>query len=84
MTYSVYMVLNLLFNLLELAIFIECIASWIPQIQGNRFVNLIHNFIYPILDPFRKLQDRFIPGLPVDFSPIFAFLVLNLLRGLIR
>ncbi|OOM80169.1 YggT family protein [Clostridium sp. BL-8] len=84
MIYSVYMVLNLLFNLLELAIFIECIASWIPQIQGNRFVNLIHNFIYPILDPFRRLQDRFIPGLPVDFSPIFAFLVLNLLRGLIR
>jgi YggT family protein len=84
MIYSVYMVLNLLFNLLELAIFIECIASWLPQIQGNRFVNLIHSFIYPILDPFRRLQDRFIPGLPVDFSPIFAFLVLNLLRGLIR
>jgi YggT family protein len=83
MIYSVYMVLNLLFNILELAIFIECIASWIPQIQGNKFINLIHNFIYQLFDPFRSLQDRLIPGLPVDFSPILAFLVLNFLRSLI-
>lgn len=83
MIYSVYAVLSLLFSLLELTIFIECIASWIPQIQGYKFFNVIHNFIYPLLDPFRRLQDRFMPGLPVDFSPIFALLVINLLRGFI-
>lgn len=81
--YSIAMVLNTLFNLLELTIFIECISSWIPQIQGNKFISLIHNFIYPVLEPFRKLQDRFIPGLAMDLSPIIALLVINLLRGLI-
>lgn len=83
MIYSVYMVLNLLFNILELTIFIECIASWIPQTQGNKFIELIHNFINPILEPFRRLQDKLIPGLPMDFSPIAALLVLNLIRGFI-
>lgn len=83
MMYSVYTVLNLLFNLLELAIIIECAASWIPQIQGSKYMKLIHNFIYPVLEPFRRLQDRIIPGLPIDFSPICAFFVLNLLRSFV-
>lgn len=83
LAYSIAMVLNSLFSLLELTIFIECIASWIPQIQGNKFIGIIHNFVYPILEPFKKLQNRFSPGLPMDFSPIIALLVINLLRGII-
>ncbi|EKQ56890.1 MULTISPECIES: YggT family protein [unclassified Clostridium] len=83
MIYSIQMVLYLLFNIIELTIFIECIASWVPQVQGNKFINLIHNFVYPILEPIRRLQDRLIPGLPMDFSPVIALLIINLLRGLI-
>ncbi|MCE5221435.1 MAG: YggT family protein [Clostridium sp.] len=83
MIYSIVMVLNTLLNLLELAIFIECIASWIPQIQGNKFISIIHNFIYPLLEPFRKLQDKFISGLPMDFSPIIALLVIDLFKRLL-
>lgn len=81
--YSIAMVINKLFNLLELAILIECISSWIPQIQGNKFVNIIHNFTYPLLEPFRKLQDRFISGLPMDFSPIIALFVIDLLKRIL-
>jgi len=81
--YSLAMVLNTLFKLLELAILLECIASWIPQIQGNKFISLIHNFTYPLLDPFRRLQDKFSPGLPMDFSPIIALFVIDVLKRLL-
>lgn len=81
--YSIVRILNTLFNLLELAILVECIASWIPQIQGNKFISIIHNFTYPLLEPFRKLQDRFSSGLPIDFSPIIALFVIDLLKRLL-
>jgi len=82
--YSLAMVLKMLFGLLELAILLECIASWIPEIQGNKFISLIHNFTYPLLDPFRRLQDKFSPGLPMDFSPIIALFVIDLLKRLLK
>ena len=84
MIYSLAMVLKMLFGLLELAILLECIASWIPEIQGNKFISLIHNFTYPLLDPFRRLQDKFSPGLPMDFSPIIALFVIDLLKRLLK
>jgi YggT family protein len=77
------MVINTLFEVLELAILLECIASWIPEIQGNKFISLIHNFTYPLLDPFRRLQDKFSPGLPMDFSPIIALFVIDILKRLL-
>lgn len=72
-----------LFNLLELAILLEVILSWIPQIGNNKFVSTIHNFIYPMMEPLKGLQDRLIPGLPIDFSPILALFILDILRRVI-
>ncbi len=80
---QIIMLLSMLLSLLEITIFIECIASWIPQFQGNKFMILVHNITYPILQPFRNLQNRFSPGLPMDFSPIIALFVINIIRRLL-
>lgn len=72
-----------LFNLLELAILLEVILSWLPQIGNNKFVNTIHNIIYPMMEPLKGLQDRLIPGLPIDFSPIIALFILDILKRLL-
>lgn len=72
-----------LFNLLQLAILLEVILSWLPQIGNNKFVSMIHNFIYPMMEPLKALQDRLIPGLPIDFSPILALFILDILKRLI-
>lgn len=84
MIYSVYIVIDMFLNILELAIFIECIVSWIPQIQGNKFIDLLHSFVNPVLEPIRKLQYRLSPGSPLDFSPIFALIIINFLQRIIQ
>ena len=83
MAYSALVVLNSLFSLLTLIIIVDCVASWIPQLQDNKIIRVIHEFIYPILEPIRRLQDKLIPGLPMDFSPIMALLLLNMLRKIV-
>jgi len=83
MLYSITMVLNTFFNLLELAIFIEIIASWIPQMQGNKFISIIRNFTYPFLEPLKNLQDKLIPGVPMDFSPIIAIFIIDFFKRIL-
>lgn len=83
MIYSIFAVLDIFFNLLELAIIVNFISSWIPQSQSNKIVRTINDFIDPVLEPIRRLQDRLIPGLPIDFSPMVLLLIINLIRGMI-
>jgi len=80
---SIVTVLNMLFGLLEIAILIECISSWVPQLQENKVIRVVHDFIYPILEPLKRLQDKVIPGLPMDFSPIIALVIINILRRIV-
>ena len=80
------MIINIiikLFNLLELAILLEVIISWIPQLRDNKFVSIIHNFVYPMMEPIKALQNRLVPGLPIDFSPIVALFILDVFKKLL-
>ncbi|MDU4476145.1 YggT family protein [Clostridium sp.] len=69
--------MNTVFGIIELAILIECIASWIPQLRYNKFMDIVYAITNPILTPFRSLQDRFFPDSPIDFSPIIALFVID-------
>ena len=75
--------MNTVFGIIELAILIECIASWIPQLRYNKFMDIVYAITNPILTPFRALQDRFFPDSPIDFSPIIAFFVISMAQRLI-
>ncbi len=76
-------VINSVFGLLELAILVECIASWVPQLRYNSFMEMIYKITTPILEPFRQLQDRFFGNSPIDFSPIIALFALDIIRNFI-
>lgn len=75
--------LNLLFNFLECAIFLEVILSWVAPGKGNKLTDLLHVFTEPFMGPSRKIQEKFIPNLAIDFSPIFALLIIDVLRRVI-
>jgi YggT family protein len=73
--------LGLLFGFLETLIIIDVILSWVYK-GDNSLVRLIHVFTEPLLLPGKKLQEKIIPGIPVDFSPIIAFAILRFLESI--
>lgn len=61
-------------------LFARIIGSWVPEIQETK----VMQFIAFYTDPYLNLFRRIIPPLGVmDISPIFAFLVLELIRMLV-
>ncbi|MCM8711014.1 YggT family protein [Clostridium sp. SYSU_GA19001] len=72
--------LNMLFNIIEYAIFIDVILSWVYRGRGNSLIDILHIFTEPFMAPARRLQERFVPGGMLDFSPILAYFILNILR----
>lgn len=75
--------ISLLFRFLEGAILIDVILSWIMPREGNAFIDLLHVFTEPFMIPGRKIQEKLMPGLMIDFSPIIALFIIDILRGII-
>ncbi|MTK11104.1 MAG: YggT family protein [Clostridiaceae bacterium] len=75
--------LSLLFRLLEGAILVDVILSWVMPGRRGGFIDLLHVFTDPFMIPGRKIQEKLIPGLMIDFSPIIALLILDILQRII-
>ena len=78
---SLYQAVDNLFNLLWFLIVLRILLSWFPDIDWwKQPFKLLYMLTEPILEPFRKLIPP-INGL--DISPIFAFLVINIVQTVI-
>lgn len=73
----------MLFTIVRFAILAEVVLSWVMQGRENVFTAVIHSISEPLMAPARKLQEKFINGLPIDFSPIVALLFLNIIENLV-
>ncbi|QGU95123.1 YggT family protein [Clostridium bovifaecis] len=74
---------GLLFQIIELLIFVDVMLSWVYRGE-NSLTRLVHTFTDPFLYPGRRIQDRLMPGLPVDLSPIIGLFILWILEALIN
>ena len=75
-----------LINIIEMALIIRAVLSWIPNLsRDNPFVKILNQVTEPILSPIRKLIEKssFGSGTMIDFSPLIAFLILELLKKII-
>lgn len=70
-------------RVIELVIFIECILSWVIQDYNNELMSTLRRITVPILEPFRKLQYRFLGNTSIDISPILAFVALEIVEKII-
>ena len=78
--------ISLLLKALIVAIFIRAISSWIFPDPYTKFMRTIIQITEPILAPTRKLLYRYgvSQRIPVDISPIVAFVVLDILISVVR
>lgn len=74
-----YNFIRILCDVLILALIIRAVLSWFPIAnRGNAIVAIVFQVTEPVLAPIR----RFLPTMGcIDFSPLVAFFVLQLIRS---
>lgn len=72
------------FSIIYILMFVRIALSWVRVSPYNKVVNTIYQLTDPILEPFKRLIDRFgINTGMIDFSPLIAYLVLQFVEKLI-
>jgi len=75
-----YVLIDLTFSLLMVALIIRVFSSWFGLTRHNRWIGITYQLTDWMVEPIR----RFMPALGMfDFSPLVAWLLLSLLRGLV-
>jgi len=78
----IFNLINAILSLLVLAIFIRALLSWFYPVGKDPWTRLLVNVTEPILAPIRSVLARIMP-IPMDFSPIVAWLLIVLLQNLL-
>ncbi|MCB2359312.1 YggT family protein [Clostridium estertheticum] len=78
-----YNVINMFFKVLEYAILIEVGLSWFYAGRSNQYIEILHKITNPLLEPGRKIQDRYFGNMMIDFSPIIAFGIIMILKQIV-
>ncbi|MBU3091522.1 YggT family protein [Clostridium sp. CM028] len=73
----------MIFNVLEYAIIIEVGLSWVYRGRSNQYIELLHKITGPLLEPGRKVQEKYFSNTMVDFSPIIALIILMILKRIV-
>lgn len=69
-----------LFDVIYYLVIIRILLSWFIRDPRNKFYSILVQVTEPVLAPFRLLLLRLAPNMRIDFSPILAIFVLDLLR----
>lgn len=74
-------IIELLFTVFMVMLFVRILGSWVPELQRLRIMQFVAFYTDPYLNFFR----RFIPPLGmIDFSPIIAFLSLGVIEAIVK
>jgi YggT family protein len=71
---------DILCDVLTIAIFARVIISWFPVSPHNRLVDLLHQVTEPILAPLRRIIPRV--GM-IDITPMIAIILLQVVARLV-
>ena len=74
---SLAQVLDIAMSVFYWMILIRALLSWVSPDPFNPIVVFLQRATDPVLDPIRRLM----PAMPIDISPILAFLAIMFLRS---
>lgn len=74
-------IIEKVFLLFTIMLFVRILGSWLPELQGQRWMQFIAFYTDPYLNLFRRI----VPPLGMfDLSPIVAFLCLNFIENIVK
>lgn len=76
-----FALIDIVFQMLYLALLVRVILSWVPHDRYHPIIEKVYQITDPMLEPFQKLVPPSRMGF--DISPIFAFIALGLIRRLL-
>lgn len=81
----IYRILGIVFDIIELAIIIRAVISWLPIPRDSKLVYLLYEITEPVLAPIRSLIQRssFFGSIMIDISPIIAFMLIRIVRTIL-
>jgi len=77
---------NLFFSVLRWMLLIHVLLSWVPTNPHGGIKRFFRAMTEPMLTPIRRLLQKSPlggPGMMIDFSALFAFLMLHFLNNII-
>jgi len=81
--YSVLVGIRYFLVIFSWLIVINALLSWFID-PSHPIRELLDQFISPIVNPFRRITDRFLTsGIPIDLAPLFALISIQILTSII-
>lgn len=80
---TLFSIISLLLNIIILAIFARALLSWVMPVGRDPFTRILVAITEPILAPIRSVLSRILP-IPIDLSPIVAWLLIIVLQNLLQ
>ncbi|MGB3367352.1 MAG: YggT family protein [Acidaminobacteraceae bacterium] len=78
-----YRTVSYFLSVMNFLIFARVMMSWIVKDYSNPIVQLIYQVTEPILGPIRMVLTKVGVGGTLDFSPIVAMLLIQMLGGFV-
>ncbi|MDF2677758.1 MAG: YggT family protein [Bacillota bacterium] len=83
--YIIKEALTILIRLIDSLILVRVLLSFFPTLRSSKIAEFVYQMTEPIMAPCRAILDRVGLGNGMfDFSPILAFVLLDLIASLIR